>query len=760
MTLGKIISIKNIGRFLDSAAVGDVTFKRYNLIFAENGRGKTTLCAILRSLQSGESAYIIGRRTLGSPDPPEARFLLDGNRPATFSNGAWDETLPQLAVFDSTFITENVHAGETVDTAQRRNLYRVIIGSQGVGMARRIEDLDAQLRAKNTAIRDATTAVQRHVPQGMTIEAFVGLPEDPDVDTNIAAKEREHQAVKQADAIRQRELLTKIGLPKIPAMFSDMLSKTLEGVAAEVGRQVAEHIRKHGMVDRGEPWLSEGLGYIRDESCPFCAQRLAGVPLIEVYKAFFSEAYHALRNEIGELARVIEYFFGDREIAAKERTTDQNAAGIEFWRQYCAFDPPQLGDTGVADTLVALRQAALALLTRKAAAPLEPLQPDEAFRQAHTASEQVRGAVRTYNAAVDTANAAIKAKKQETEAANVQAAKAALARLKVQKTRHIHAVRQACETYQAHVTEKGVLETQKDETREQLDEHTGQVIAQYGQSINRYLDRFNAGFRITTPTHAYHGGTPSSSYRILINDTLVDLGDPSTPLDRPSFKNTLSAGDRSALSLAFFLAQLEQDPDRANKVVVLDDPFTSQDNFRRNHTAFQIKSCGEACAQTVLLSHDPNFLKLIWDKLAPADRKALQLARVGEENTAVAEWDIEKAVQARYRADIDVLQGHYALGEGEPRDVIQKIRPVLEGYCRNLYPAQFTDQDSLGTMVGKIRAANAAHPLHAIVDHLEELNDYCRRYHHGENPNAATEPIDDNELKGYVKRTLTLAGCF
>ncbi len=92
--------------------------------------------------------------------------------------------------------------------------------------------------------------------------------------------------------------------------------------------------------------------------------------------------------------------------------------------------------------------------------------------------------------------------------------------------------------------------------------------------------------------------------------------------------------------------------------------------------------------------------------------------------------------------------------------MIQKIRPTLEGYCRNLYPTQFTDQDSLGTMVGKIRAADAAHPLHAIVDHLEELNDYCRRYHHGENPNAATEPIDDNELKGYVKRTLTLAGCF
>ncbi len=31
-------------------------------------------------------------------------------------------------------LTENVHAGETVDTAQKRNLYRVTIGTQGVGL--------------------------------------------------------------------------------------------------------------------------------------------------------------------------------------------------------------------------------------------------------------------------------------------------------------------------------------------------------------------------------------------------------------------------------------------------------------------------------------------------------------------------------------------------------------------------------------------------------------------------------------------------
>jgi len=194
-------------------------------------------------------------------------------------------------------------------------------------------------------------------------------------------------------------------------------------------------------------------------------------------------------------------------------------------------------------------------------------------------------------------------------------------------------------------------------------------------------------------------------------------------------------------------------------VIVFDDPFASMDSFRRNHTVYQIHRCGEACAQVVVLSHEPAFLKLLWDRIAPADRKTLQLARVGEENTTIAGWDIEKAVQARYRADIDTLLRFFSQGEGERMDVIQKIRPVLEGYCRNLYPTQFGEQEMMGGIVRTIRDAGAAHPLHPIVEDFDELNMYCRRYHHSENQNAATEPIDDAELQGYVKRTLKLVGC-
>lgn len=761
MTIQRIISIKNIGRFLNAAATGDVTFRRYNLIFAENGRGKTTLCAILRSLLSGEPAHIRGRATLGQPGAPQAVIRLDGSN-ATFAHDRWDRTLPQLAIFDSTYVSDNVYAGETVATDQRRSLYRTIIGSEGVALARRMEELDGQIRSKNTEIREARAEVQRHVPASVTLDDFLAFPEDPAIDEKITAKEQELAAVRQAARIRDRQAFRAIDLPRLPDGIPELLARTLEGVAADAERQVNQHVAAHRMRRNGERWLAEGLPYIQDDdTCPFCGQGLEDISLIAAYKAYFSDTYNALRSETTAMIAAVEEAIGDASIALVDRTLEQNETTAEFWEQYCDFIRPVLPDReSTAAVLRSLRDAALALLRRKAGAPLEPVVPDNDFSEASNSYQTLADAVGGYNERVTAANTRIAAKKQQTESANTQQVQNELTRLVAQKTRHMTAVQADCAAYSARLTEKTTLDSQKALTREDLDAHTARVIERYAQSIKTYLERINAGFTITTPRHSYQGGVPSTSYQIVINDVAIDLGDADTPLDQPSFRNTLSAGDRSTLALAFFLAELEHDPDRASKIVVFDDPFSSQDSFRRNHTAYQLKKCGEHCAQIFVLSHDPFFLKHVWDKLPTAGRKALQLGRVGERNTSIGEWDIERAVQAQYRAFLAVLHAYHAGREGDPRDVIQKIRPVLEGYCRNLFPTQFSDADMLGDMIARIRGGGDAHPLADVLEHLQELNEYCRRYHHAENPGgAATETIDDAELQNYVKRTLVVAGC-
>ena len=41
--LEKIVTIKNVGKFRNCQAAGDVTFRTLTLVYAENGRGKSTL---------------------------------------------------------------------------------------------------------------------------------------------------------------------------------------------------------------------------------------------------------------------------------------------------------------------------------------------------------------------------------------------------------------------------------------------------------------------------------------------------------------------------------------------------------------------------------------------------------------------------------------------------------------------------------------------------------------------------------------------
>ncbi len=329
--LRKFVTIKNVGRFSDFGARGDVELKRYNLIFAENGRGKTTLCALLRSLQSGDGAHVLGRSTLGAPDPPEVEIRTNAGT-MCFRNGSWSATVPEIAVFDSTFISENVYAGDIVSIGQKRNLYGVIVGKAGVDLAQQIAELDGKSRAKAAEIAEKAAEVRSFAPREMPVDVFIAVDEDAGIAEKIAAKEKELASVKQAAQIKSRGGLHPLSLPNFGrAALEALLGKTVEGIAVDAERLLNEQVANHAMHGRGQAWLSEGLQYIRGNSCPFSNQQLdAAAALIAAYRAFFSAEYNGLRDEIAAMRRKIETDLGDRAVAEIEKTAEHNATAAEF----------------------------------------------------------------------------------------------------------------------------------------------------------------------------------------------------------------------------------------------------------------------------------------------------------------------------------------------------------------------------------------------------------------------------------------------
>ncbi len=178
--------VKAIGLFdvVDSAATIDL--RKLTLVYAENARGKTTLGAVMRSLATGEPLPITERRRLGSTHAPEAIIDCTGaTTPACFQNGVWSRTCPDVLVFDDFFVERNVYSGMNVDAEHRQNLHDLILGATGVTLARRVDELAAQIRTHNTELRAKAGAIPATELHGLTVDDFCGLAAKSDIDDAI-----------------------------------------------------------------------------------------------------------------------------------------------------------------------------------------------------------------------------------------------------------------------------------------------------------------------------------------------------------------------------------------------------------------------------------------------------------------------------------------------------------------------------------------------------------------------------------------------
>lgn len=729
------------------------------MIFGGNGYGKTTVCAILRSAQGGEPSHVIGRKTLGASAAPEVDLLFTfGNR--RFTNGAWSASTPQISIFDGVFVADNVHSGDVVDVTHRRNLYRVIIGQTGVTLAVEEQRLAELGRAKQAELTAAGNALQAVTPQGFTLSQFIALAQDVDVDKHIGLQAQVTEALRQAESIRVTRPLDTLPEPQLDwDRLTRLLAATLEGVGAEIEAEINAHLARHNIVDNRE-WVVEGVAIATGDECPFCGRDgISTLSLIQAYRTLFGEAFRSLQANIRAVVDAdIETTCGAAPRARLGALRANNEMAIEFWMRYCPVKRESFPSLESVESLLAVMAVSLRnVFETKASMLLEPIDGSVPIATATHDLSIVAAEIRAYNIAVVAANALISEKKSAAAGGNLDEANRELQRLQAVKHRYEQGAVDACDLYQRAEAEKKEIDRQKAAVRKQLEEHGNTVVEPYEQRINHFLQRFNAGFRIVKTGHGYPGGVATSTYQLLINDRNVDVGDSRTPLERASFKNTLSAGDRSTLSLSFFLASLEREPDLAERIVVFDDPFSSQDSFRRSNTIHEILAISNHCAQTIVFSHDAQFLKQLWEHAPAAERSALQIAHHRDTGSKLREFDIEDACRGRAALDQDELLAYRATGAGNPRDIIKKLRIVLETHFRSTYTGWFGSDDNLGVLLNKIRTGGDQHPAYHSYQELDRINDYTANYHHGEDPGALAEPpLDDTELLGFVEDTLRL----
>ena len=754
---------RNVGQFDAVAAAANIPLGRMTLIYAENGRGKTTLAAILRSLATGDPLLISERRRLSAQNAPHIVINCNGApAQAVFQNNAWSRTLPNMVVFDDSFVDANICSGLAVEADHRQRLHEWILGSEGVALNQALQDAAARVEQHNRDLRTKGDAIPANARAAIGVDEFCGLAARPDIEAAIQEAERSLAAARERDSIRQTPPFDPIALPEMDvAGLERLLALDLPALEAGALERVQVHLATLG--ERGEAWVAAGMPRIGDEqACPFCAQDLRGSPVIDHYRAYFSAAYTNLKQNIANAIAGFTTMHGEDAPAAFERAIRAAVERRQFWSRFAEVPEIALDTAAIGQAWANARNAVIASLNAKQNAPLERGTMPEATRSLIAAYEGFRRQVTLLSQSLRRSNEAVAIAKEQAAAGNVALLAADVARLSAIRARHTPEIGPLCDEYLAEKAAKATSEGQRDAARAALDAHRQAVFPAYQDAINLYLQRFNAGFRLDRVTSINTRTGSSCTYNVLINNQVnhpVAVAGADPPPGTPSFRNVLSAGDRNTLALAIFFASLDRDAALADKVVVIDDPITSLDEHRSLTTVQEIRRLGERTAQLFVLSHDKSFLCNVWEGIDPDLRAALEVVRDGAGST-IRIWDVNRDCITEHDRRHALLREYLGAAPPNNREVAQSIRPVLESFFRVAYPEYFPPGTLLGPFRGicQQRVGTAREILdQADITELRDLTEYANRFHHDTNPAWQTVGINDGELFAFVSRTLAFA---
>jgi wobble nucleotide-excising tRNase len=774
----RINTIKEIGRFKNLASGKGVQadFSAFNVVYALNASGKSTICDIMRSMSSGDPKCLLGRKRLSADTDPEVIFSIaseGGRETVRYQNGKWHnaENSPPVHVFDERFVAENVFVGRHIDIEQRRSLYGLVIGSKGVALRKAVDDAEEDLREKTTALGEATNALLRAVPKSWDTESFRMLEKVEDVDNCILEAEKNLQSASQtkgkSDAIRERKELKALNVASVPGNLDQVLAATLDDAALAAEQKIREHIKEHAeglSID----WIGQGHRAQTGSGCPHCGQEMDGLEILQSYRAFFSgelQEQERLRNEIGS---TVAREFGEMAQSRLREAIAVHAAEKAWWQDATGFEfeLPQLRKAE--EILSALGDAGVAMGTafeRKQANPGRPCDFSEAEKQSIAAWEDTVVELSNYNDGLAAVNALLAEKKTEAQAIDLAPLVEKVESLKASKSRHQDDVIKAYNDYDATSSAKQKSERAKKTANEALRDESNQLLANYGDRINELLKLFSADFRIVCGGEkgkyvTFLGGRPSGQLAIEIQGKKISSSpnDAANPA-RTSLANTLSGGDRSALALAFFLAVVEQDPDLSESVVVFDDPFHSQDRSRQGRTIEKIHEIVGQAKQCFVFSHDLEFARTV-EKLPGVDSRSFFLNSLGEQVAMEAkEFPMlpSRAYEINYKRLSD-FRDDLADAAHHPKEIAVTLRIILEEYLRLKFPLDWKENDWLGDMIGAIRGAQSGDVLFGckhLETELAAVNNYSKRFHHRSTGASADVP-DARELKSYVEQTLSI----
>lgn len=587
----KFKTIKNLGVFSNfSSSDSEHQFKRFNLIYGANGSGKTTLSRFFDDLNEGSAAGF-----------PDLKYKIQTNEGELKDGQKYSRV---IRVFNSEYIENNIGAIE----GRLNPIF--IIGEENKSLVNQVtkdEDITAQLERSYSQNQISIEELNKQRSKIFTnIAKVISEASSGDV-VRSYRKPQAETAYKNTSNFVSLDLeeyrtacqsirdsrLENIHVLKVGERSFDAFERELKEISLDVKsliKETASSIAIDRLVENHElsRWVEEGIRLhpTSKERCEFCDQSISADRRTQL-EQHFNQSDAELKGRLTNTIQVLEDIRNNLGLVSIPRASElYSELRVDFQKHADDLSVQISAMMEYIDSL--LNEVNLKLGKRTES--YECKMQEYCFERFDAAFESLNSAINDHNFLCSDFDQRQKEITQRIEAHNLAAIH--------EDVSDIDARIKKLQSTQAEIKGGGTGDYPigLDDLKKRISENKQKVsnshkaAKELTEKLNTFLGRTELAFE-----------SEDEGYKI-------------TRSGRPASR--LSEGEKTAITFLYFVVGLDdQDFDRDNGIIVIDDPISSLDSSNIYQAFSFLRSATNNCYQLFLFTHNFAFLKILIDWL-------------------------------------------------------------------------------------------------------------------------------------------------
>lgn len=632
----KINKIRNIGSFKYFVwnrinVQQQSEFDETNILFGENGAGKTTIVNIFKSINNND-ATLEKNWDLENTDREieielEASQLISFDETNHWSNNSLKE---KFVFFDRSFIDRYVHSGlsKVIRTHKHDKETGQLVLYLGNFYSYKIQldklrELVDKISSKNRSLKSSIEHMSQSANLDQTkykfsedIKPLIEVYKEYSDEERIEFKdeffdsekelseeiENKNQITEKKEEIKNLSKLSEIEL--IDDIEEEEIKNALGFTLSKGALDVLKKIENKGS------FIKTGLDEIKHnhlENCPFCEQPIVNengeyLSIINDYDKIFDEEFIQMQNEVSDELKEYKNVLLS---LLKVKPLKNNTESLEDINSLLNSDF-DLTEITLSESDEEIIQQELENINKK----LEDIlfsSDLSFFRKIIDIILKVNQDINVYNKRVEEINSYLDTQVEKIKQGEIEkeirqlVEKIENLRKNIYVLENFETLTQIEKSFTAHQKNKdfcSLLDSLIDDFRTHIQREFQKFVTSYFKNIKHYMKQLAPSLDVFQIT------TNKLNYDLRSNDVVCGFEIKYKGEDK---FNALSEGEKQVIALAYFFAFLDEEKNKQEKYLVFDDPIINFDAGKRRQTAELIYWHSLKFKQSFIFTCDPLF---------------------------------------------------------------------------------------------------------------------------------------------------------